>query len=281
MSTNPNALGQLFQDQQFRTTEIQFSGPTSAVVKSFDSNRNQVTVIIPSFDGGVRSFGPINWTPPPGVTPTPGDGVLVISDQSSAMWIISQQVAVNGTPPPDTTPVPAADDADFTHLLTGAAIGATRLAADITIIVLHSSEIPYTRGSVADLNSLWSVLNGENLSAHLGINGDGTVMRMVPDLTIAEHVASFNPQALGIEQIGYATPGDSLSPVDTWPWTEPQLRKVAKWVAYWAGQYNIPLVHSTTNGVCRHSDLGASGGGHTDPGGDYPFNKVLGWAVNG
>ena len=76
----------------------------------------------------------------------------------------------------------------------------------------------------------------------------------------------YNSKALGIEQIGYATQTS---------WPDAQLRTVAQYVAYWSQKYDIPLVQSTTRGVCQHKDLGAAGGGHTDCGPSYPFDRVL------
>jgi hypothetical protein len=172
--------------------------------------------------------------------------------------------SVSGTPA--TAPSATGEPDATVMLLPLSDTEGARSASSIKIIVLHDSEIANTPGSTADLTSLYNVLNGEHLSVHIGIDGDGNTFRMTNDLVIAEHVAAFNPQALGIEQIGFATQ-------TTWP--DAQIAQTAAWVAYWAGKYDIPLVHSITSGVCQHKDLGAAGGGHHDCGPDYPFDKVL------
>ena len=89
---------------------------------------------------------------------------------------------------------------------------------------------------------------------------------MVPDEAKAWTQAAFNSVALSIEQIGFASQ-------TTWP--DEQLRNTASWVAHWAKRWDIPLVRSTTLGVCEHVDLGAAGGGHHDCGGAYPFDRVI------
>lgn len=141
--------------------------------------------------------------------------------------------------------------------------GGSRSAAAIKIIVLHSSEMP---GGSSFLHSLQSVLDQQGLSVQIGVNSDGSCARYFPDLEVAYDVAAFNGQALGIEQAGYAAQSS---------WPKAQTEITAKWIAYWANKYGIPLVHSTTHGVCCHEDLGAAGGGHSDPGKNYPFNEVL------
>lgn len=141
--------------------------------------------------------------------------------------------------------------------------GGSRSASEIKIIVLHDSEIE--PGPTA-LNTLHDVLAGQHLSIHIGINNNGQSARMVSDLVVAEHVAAYNQQALGIEQIGFST-------YQNWP--KAQTEMAAKWIAYWADKYGIPIAHSTTHGICTHKDLGEAGGGHVDPGPGYPFTEVL------
>jgi hypothetical protein len=180
-------------------------------------------------------------------------------------------VPLLGTPTASVSGVPAThsarnEPAATIDMLPSGDTGGPRPASAIKIIVLHVSEIANTPGSTADLTTLYNALNGQGLSVHIGIDGDGNVQRMVDDLTIAYHVDAYNPQALGIEQIGFATQ-------TTWP--DAQIRMTAAQVAYWANLYNIPLQLSITNGVCQHKDLGAAGGGHHDCGPDYPFDRVL------
>ena len=133
------------------------------------------------------------------------------------------------------------------------------------VIVLHSTEGGY-QGSIA-----WLCNPAAQASAHIVIGKDGSTTRLVEDAAKAWHVANDNPFTLGIEQEGKASQSS---------WPAAQLRETAKWIAWWSKKYGIPITHSTSKGVCRHSDLGAAGGGHHDPGKAYPLAKVLSMARN-
>jgi hypothetical protein len=78
---------------------------------------------------------------------------------------------------------------------------------------------------------------------------------------------------LGIEQIGFASQ-------KTWPVA--QLDETSRWIAYWSFHHGIPIRKGAVSvdgrvlrsGVVRHSDLGNLGGGHQDPGANYPLAAV-------
>lgn len=142
----------------------------------------------------------------------------------------------------------------------------SRHGSSIRVIVLHATEGAFD-GAVS-----WLCNPQAQASAHLVISKTGRVARLVPDAAKAWHVAADNPFTLGIEQEGFSSQAR---------WPEAQLQAVASWVAYWARTYDIPLVHSTEHGVCRHMDLGATGGGHGDPGDNYPFDHILDLARKG
>ncbi|HEX6715343.1 MAG TPA: peptidoglycan recognition family protein [Thermoleophilaceae bacterium] len=135
------------------------------------------------------------------------------------------------------------------------------------IVVLHTTESHNTAG-VNDLIGLagWFDNPAAQASSHIGNDAEGNDIRLVPDDAKAWTQAAFNSVALSIEQVGQASQS-------TWPVA--QLDNTARWVAYWSKKYSIPLIHSTTHGVCQHRDLGSAGGGHHDCGSDYPFAKVL------
>jgi N-acetyl-anhydromuramyl-L-alanine amidase AmpD len=139
--------------------------------------------------------------------------------------------------------------------------------ASISLIVLHDTEGANIPG-IKDLQALgaWFDNASAQASAHVGVDAEGQSARFVDDGRKAWHCAAFNSQSLGIEQIGFAS---------QLVWPDAQLRETARWIAVWSKKYRIPITFSTTHGVCRHSDLGAAGGGHHDPGQAYPFEKVL------
>lgn len=135
------------------------------------------------------------------------------------------------------------------------------------IIVLHTTESHNSAGA-SDLLALASWFDNPKAqaSSHIGNDAEGNDIRMVPDERKAWTQAAFNSLALSIEQVGQAAQGS---------WPVAQLANTARWVAHWSRKYGIPLTHSTSHGVCQHSDLGVAGGGHHDCGPDYPFAKVL------
>jgi len=66
------------------------------------------------------------------------------------------------------------------------------------------------------------------------------------------------------------------------------LQNCAQWIAEEAKAFNIPLrklssseAQSGAAGVCGHVDLGASGGGHWDPGPSFPWAQVMAMATGG
>lgn len=144
----------------------------------------------------------------------------------------------------------------------------------IRLIVLHSTESKPYAGS-GDLESLgnWFANPSADVSSHVATDDDGNSGRYVPDSRKAWHCAAFNSPSLGIEQIGYASQS-------TWP--SKQLDETARWIALWSKAYGVPIQRGavsgssvTRSGVVTHKDLGSAGGGHWDPGPDYPFDYVL------
>lgn len=135
------------------------------------------------------------------------------------------------------------------------------------IIVLHTTE-GHNRPGLTDLNGLVRFFDNpaSQASSHVANDAEGNDARLVPDESKAWTQAAFNAVALSIEQIGFASQ-------TTWP--EEQLRNTASWIAHWSRRWDIPLVRSTTRGICQHIDLGAAGGGHHDCGSAYPFDRVI------
>jgi hypothetical protein len=138
------------------------------------------------------------------------------------------------------------------------------------LIVLHDTEGANIIG-ITDLVGLggWFDRISTQASSTVANDAEGNNARFVPDDRKAWAQSSFNPQALSIEQIGFASQTG---------WPAAQLRSTAQWIAFWSKKYGIPIVKSTEHGVCQHADLGAAGGGHKDCGPKYPFERVLAMA---
>ncbi len=142
------------------------------------------------------------------------------------------------------------------------------------LIVLHSTE-GWNYEGTADLEGLaaWFDNPAANASSHVATDADGHSARFVVDDRRAWHVAAYNDASLGIEQIGFASQNK---------WAEAELKETARWIAKWSLKHDIPIQHGRASngqvrraGVVCHSELGAEGGGHSDPGRGYPMGKVL------
>lgn len=145
------------------------------------------------------------------------------------------------------------------------------------LIVIHATESHNYPGD-RDLAAIgeWFQNPAAQVSSHVCTDGDGNSARYVRDYEKAWHCAGFNSVSLGIEQIGSTT--------DTW--NRAEVRETARWVALWSRKHGIPIRQGQVNqqgavirsGIVRHSDLGARGGNHDDPGNNYPWALLLGLA---
>lgn len=154
-----------------------------------------------------------------------------------------------------------------------------RFGVPLNLIVLHDTEGANLPNSTADLVGLgrWFGASSTEASAHVATDSDGNSGRYVSDRRKAWHCMAYNSASLGVEQVGFASQTRLV-----WLRNWKQLRETARWIAYWSLKYGIPIRRAsvangvvTRGGVTRHMDLGLLGGGHVDPGANYPFNRVL------
>lgn len=139
------------------------------------------------------------------------------------------------------------------------------------IICLHTTE-GHDRPGVVDLHGLasWFDNPASQASSHVGNDKEGNDSRMVADDRKAWTAGHVNGYALQIEQVGFAR----FSRDEWLNNRHKQLENTAAWIAYWSKKYGIPIRHSTSHGVCQHSDVSGPGG-HSDCGPGYPFDYVL------
>lgn len=150
----------------------------------------------------------------------------------------------------------------------------SRGAAHPTLIVIHAT-VGHNRPGVIDLQSLgdWFGQSSSEVSSQVGVDNEGHSARFVRDADKAWHCAAYNRVSLGIEQV---LPGDGTEV------TRDMLRETARWCARWSQMYGIPLRKGAVSntgvvlraGVIRHSELGALGGNHRDPG-PYDMHGML------
>lgn len=141
----------------------------------------------------------------------------------------------------------------------------SRHGTRIDLVVLHETAGSYN-GAVS-----WLCNPVSRASAHLVVREDGHEATQL--VTIGEKAwtqGDFNSRAIGVELANITRKGYA---------TEHQLRVAARIFGFFCLRHDIPPKWSRTGtgrGVCRHSDLGAAGGGHTECGpGDTDWFRFL------
>jgi N-acetyl-anhydromuramyl-L-alanine amidase AmpD len=152
----------------------------------------------------------------------------------------------------------------------------------VLAIIVHSTESADLPGTTDDLRAIrnWFDNPASQASSHIGIDGQGNTELWVHSQRKAWTAGAANGWSVNIEFIGRAAqPGSA--------WEEAQIKQGARWAAYWALKYDLPiqvgnarningLCVCTKKGVLRHSDITAAGfGSHTDPGRNFPMDDLL------
>jgi len=152
----------------------------------------------------------------------------------------------------------------------------SRRGTKIDLLVYHESAGHY-QGDIGWLctptvyGPEGNVISGPDASATAVVREDGgEITQLVHVKDKAWTQAAFNARALGIEHSNITAKGYS---------TEAQLRESARFFAWMCWKYDIPVRIARAGqgpGICRHLDLGAAGGGHTQCGmGDHDFERWM------
>lgn len=158
----------------------------------------------------------------------------------------------------------------------------SRRGAPIQAIAVHSTESQDLKGTTDDLRSVRSWFNNpaSDASSHIGIDGQGNTELWVPSTEKAWTILQLNDRTLNIEFIGRSAQTSK-------DWEDEQIKQGARWVAYWAIRFDLPIQKGVVRnvngypviskkGVIRHSDLTHAGfGDHEDPGANFPMRKLL------
>jgi hypothetical protein len=150
----------------------------------------------------------------------------------------------------------------------------------VRLVVVHTAEGAQTG---QDLGRYFQNPSAQ-VSSHVGIDDTpNTAWEYVKRGSSAWTQASANPYSVAVELCAFA----EWSPA-TWDNHPAMLANCAAWIAEECAHFGIPIVKLTASqaqgggrGVCGHVDLGASGGGHWDPGPGFPFGRVLEMAKGG
>lgn len=154
--------------------------------------------------------------------------------------------------------------------------------APVLAIAVHSTESQDIPGTTRDLVSIrnWFDNPASQASSHIGIDGQANTELWVHSNRKAWTIGAANSWTVNIEFIARAgqAPG---------AWEDAQIKQGARWAAYWALKYDIPIQKAncrnvnglcvcTKRGIIRHSDVTAAGfGTHTDPGPAFPMDDFL------
>ena len=156
----------------------------------------------------------------------------------------------------------------------------SRGGSGVRLIVVHTAEGART------IESLGSFFQGNvGASSHVGADDKvNTLGEYVKRGNKAWTQSSYNPVAVSIELCGFAS-------WSTNEWRnnhDNMLRNCAAWIAEEAKHYGLPITRLNSSqaqgsgrGVCGHNELGAGGGGHWDPGPDFPWDYVIDLAKGG
>jgi len=128
-----------------------------------------------------------------------------------------------------------------------------RGGARVDKIIVHDCEGGY-EGSIS-----WFAQARSQVSAHFVIKEDGSEATQMVDLSdTAWHVCAYNRTTIGVEMAGFASKGYSSK----------EWLVMASIVAFHLHHLQLPNRWARSGvgpGFCRHYDLGAAGGGHSDP----------------
>lgn len=152
----------------------------------------------------------------------------------------------------------------------------------VLAIIVHSTESADLPGTTDDLRSVrnWFDNPKSQASSHIGIDGQGNTELWVHSNRKAWTAGAANGWSLNIEFVARAAQAGK-------DWEEAQIKQGARWAAYWAIKYRLPvqlgnvrnvngLCVCTRKGVLRHSDITAAGfGSHSDPGKAFPMDDFL------
>lgn len=149
----------------------------------------------------------------------------------------------------------------------------SRGGARQTLFVVHATA-GHNRPGVSDLTGLggWFAQRSSEVSSHSASDNEGNSAVFVPMGSKAWHCAAYNRMSYGHEQV---IPGNGREV------TTALVKETARWIAWWSIHTGVPIRKARVRsgrvlrtGVIRHSELGALGGGHADPG-KYPLARCL------
>lgn len=156
----------------------------------------------------------------------------------------------------------------------------SRGGAGVRLVIVHTAEGART---AADLGNYFGSASSQ-VSSHTGIDDTpGKIWEYVKPPQKAWTAADFNPVGIQAELCAFASWSR-----ETWYAHDTMLTNCALWIAEECKRYGLPIVklsagqaQGSGRGICGHVDLGSRGGGHTDPGPNFPWGEVIERAKGG
>jgi len=159
----------------------------------------------------------------------------------------------------------------------------SRGGSGVRLVVVHTAE---GARSFRDLGNFFAS-SSAGVSSHVGIDDErGSIGEYVSRANKSWTQSNFNPQAVSVELCAApisssAACGANWS-ADEWNKHDGMLANLADWIREECDHYGLPkekissgAAQGSGKGVCGHVDLGAGGGGHWDPGPNFPWNRVM------
>ena len=159
----------------------------------------------------------------------------------------------------------------------------SRGGSGVRLVVVHTAE---GARSFRDLGSFFSS-SSSAASSHTGIDDEqGTIGEYVARSNKAWTQANYNSQCVSTElcaaPISSSYPCGANWTAEEWNRHAGMLANVAAWIREECNYYGLPITKLSASdaqgsgrGVCGHVDLGAGGGGHWDPGPNFPWSRVM------
>jgi hypothetical protein len=165
----------------------------------------------------------------------------------------------------------------------------SRGGSGVRLVVIHTAE--GARGYRA-LGNFFANPSSQ-VSSHVGIDDEhGVIGEYVKRPEKSWTQSAFNPQAVSAELCaapkGTTTPCGANWSRAEWLTHGDMLQNTADWIREECQHFGLPIVklsagqaQGSGRGVCGHVDLGQAGGGHSDPGPNFPWSEVMDLARRG
>jgi hypothetical protein len=159
----------------------------------------------------------------------------------------------------------------------------SRGGSSVRLCVVHTAE---GARSFRDLGGFFSS-SSAGVSSHTGIDDErGSIGEYVSRSNKAWTQSNYNPQAVATElcaapiNSSYACGANWTA--EEWNRHDGMLQNLADWIREECQHYGLPITklsagqaQGSGRGVCGHVDLGQGGGGHWDPGPNFPWTRVM------